>query len=113
MATIDLAQLVTAEQKAAAAQAATMELFRSAIQRHVDTTAQSRRYDSGHALASYIASTNKQWSAEAAAFVTWRDAVWVYAYAELDKVLAAEHEQPTVDAFIGELPVIEWPAAPE
>lgn len=43
------------------------------------------------------------------AFVAWRDAVWTYAYAELDKVLAAEREQPSVEAFIGELPVIAWP----
>lgn len=103
--------IITAEQRAAEAQMATVETFRASIQYHVDQTAQSRRYDSGNSLASYVASTNAAWAAEAQAFVAWRDAVWLYAYAELDKVLAGEREQPSVEEFIGELPVIEWSAS--
>lgn len=98
----------TAAQRAAEARCAAVETFRSAIQHHVDAQAQSRRYDSGNSLASYVASTNEAWAAEAQIFVAWRDAVWLYAYAELDKVMAGEREQPSVDEFIGELPVIEW-----
>jgi len=109
--TIDLSQLITAEMKAAQAQAATVEQFRSAIQAHVDAAAATRLYDSGNSLASYVASTNPAWAAEATAFVAWRDAVWAYAYTELDRVMAGEREQPTVEEFIGELPVIEWPPA--
>jgi hypothetical protein len=109
--TPDASQIITAEQRAAEAQARTVETFRAAIQQHVDTQAQSRRYDSGNSLASYVASTNASWAAEAQAFVAWRDAVWLYAYAELDKVLAGEREQPSVEEFIGELPVIEWSAS--
>ena len=82
--------------------------YRFAIQRHVDAQAQSRRYDSGNSLASYVASTNEIWAAEAQVFVAWRDAVWLYAYAELEKVMAGEREQPSVEEFIGELPPIEW-----
>lgn len=89
--------------------ALTVEDYRLAIQAHVDAAAQSRSYDSGTSLASYVASTNPQWAGEAAAFVAWRDAVWAYAYAELDKVVSAEREQPTIAAFIGELPLIDWP----
>lgn len=85
--------------------------YRLAIQHHVDEAARSRRYDSGNSLASYVTSTNEAWAAEAQAFVAWRDAVWQHAYAELDKVVAGEREQPGVDDFIGELPVIEWPAS--
>lgn len=92
--------------------ALTVDDYRLAIQAHVDATAIVRNYDSGTSLASYVASTNPAWAAEAAVFVAWRDAVWTYAYAELDKVLSAEREQPTIEAFIGELPVIEWPEAP-
>ena len=95
----------------AAGQAALIEAYRLAIQSHVDQVAQSRRYDGGNSLASYVASTNAQWAAEAVAFVAWRDAVWTYSYAELDKVLAEEREQPTIEDFLGELPVIEWPEA--
>lgn len=85
--------------------------FRVAIQSHVDATAQSRRYDSGTSLASYVASSNPAWAAEAQAFVGWRDAVWAYAYAELDTVLAGTRVLPAIEEIIGELPVIEWPEA--
>lgn len=107
--TPDPASIITAEEKAEQARAALIERFRIAIQSHVDETAQSRRYDSGVSLASYVASSNSAWSAEATAFVTWRDAVWVYTYGELDRVLAGEREQPAVGGFIAELPEIEWP----
>jgi len=86
-----------------------VEAFRAAIQSHVDTVATSRRYDSAVSLASYVASNNPVWAAEAQAFVVWRDAVWVYAYAELDKVLNGQRLQPGVGEFISELPAIEWP----
>lgn len=89
--------------------ALTVEDYRIAIQAHVDATAIVGNYDSGTSLASYVASTNPAWAAEAAAFVAWRDSVWAYAYAELDKVLAGQREQPDVEAFIAELPEIEWP----
>lgn len=103
------ATIITATQKEAAAQASVVEQFRSAIQAHVDATARDRSYDSGNSLASYTSSTNPAWAAEATAFVAWRDAVWLYAYAELDKVLAGERPQPTVEAFLAELPGIVWP----
>ena len=83
--------------------------YRRAIQRLIDAHAQSRRYDNGNSLATYATSSNPDWAAEAAAFVAWRDAVWAYAYAEMDKVLAGEREQPSVEDFIGELPQIVWP----
>lgn len=88
----------------------TIEDYRLAIQEHVDAVARARHYDSGVSLASYVASTNPLWSAEAQAFVAWRDAVWAYAYTELDKVMAGERAQPTIAEFIAELPAIEWPA---
>lgn len=89
--------------------ALTADDYRLAIQAHVDAAATAKNYDGGTSLASYVASTNPAWAAEAAAFVAWRDAVWAYAYAELDKVMSAEREQPTIAAFIGELPLIDWP----
>lgn len=85
--------------------------YRHAIQSLVDSHAQSRRYDNGNSLATYVTSSNPDWAAEAQAFVVWRDAVWAYAYAELDKVLSGERAQPNVEAFINELPAIAWPEA--
>lgn len=88
-----------------------IEGFRAAIQQHVDQTAIAKLYDSGNSLATYVSSTVPQWAAEAAAFVAWRDAVWAYAYAEMDKVLGGLRAQPTIEDFLAELPEIEWPDA--
>ena len=107
--TPDPSEIVTAAQKAAAALAAAREAFQIAIQSHVDTEARSRAYNDGNALASYLNSTVEQWAAEAAAFVAWRDAVWVYVYGELAKFEAGERAQPTIESFIAELPTMEWP----
>lgn len=90
----------------------TLDDYRRAVQAHVDATAQERQYDNATSCASYVNSTNPAWAAEASAFVAWRDAVWVYAFAELDKVANGERQQPTVSEFIGELvasvPMV-WP----
>lgn len=83
--------------------------YAAAIQAHVDAAARDRSYHDGVHLASYVASTNVVWAAEAAAFVAWRDAVWAYAYAQLAAVAAEEREQPTVAELVGELPEMEWP----
>ncbi|TPL36760.1 hypothetical protein [Mesorhizobium sp. B2-4-8] len=108
--TPDPSIIINAAQKAAEAQVALLASFQTAIQSLVDQTATSRSYADGNALASYVASTVPAWSAEATAFVAWRDAVWVYVYGELDKVTAGEREIPTVEAFLAELPAIAWPA---
>ncbi|KZE34090.1 hypothetical protein IMF23_04250 [Chelatococcus daeguensis] len=88
----------------------TVDRFRWAIQWHIDTTAQTRNYDSGVTCASYVNSTNPTWAAEATAFTAWRDAVWAYAYAELEKVVNEERPQPTVEDFLAELPPFTWPS---
>ena len=87
-----------------------MKLFEEAIEAHIEATAAERDYSSATRLASYVASTKPAWKAEAEAFVAWRDDVWEYVFAELAKVQAGEREEPTVEAFIAELPAITWPA---
>ncbi|PYE89567.1 hypothetical protein [Phyllobacterium leguminum] len=86
--------------------------YRTAVQSLIDARAAERQYDSGATLASYVSSTVPEWQDEARAFVAWRDAVWAYALTELDKVQAGERQQPTVEAFLAELPAFEWPEAP-
>ena len=88
----------------------TQAMYERAIQRHIDDTARERNYRNGDALASYAPSTVPEWAAEAQAFVAWRDAVWVYAYAELVKVMNGEREQPSIVEFVEELPSIAWPS---
>lgn len=87
-----------------------VDVYRLEIQAMIDAKASERQYDSGATLASYVNSTIEQWAAEAQAFVAWRDAVWLYALAELDKVQKAERDQPSVEDFLDELPAFEWPS---
>jgi hypothetical protein len=87
----------------------TAQDFATAAQSHVDAVAQARGYSNGVALAGYSTSTIPAWAAEAAAFIAWRDAVWIYAYTELAKVQGGQREVPTVAELIEELPTIVWP----
>jgi len=93
-----------------------MRLFEEAIEAHIEATAQAvspntghQRYSSAQSCVSYINSTKPAWKAEAEAFVAWRDDIWEYAFAELAKVQAGERDEPTIEAFIAELPAITWP----
>ena len=87
----------------------TVDDFRRTIQACIDAKAQERGYDGGQTIATYIGSTVAQWAAEAQAFVAWRDAVWVHAYAELEKVQNGIRLPPTPEEFCAELPALEWP----
>jgi hypothetical protein len=87
----------------------TLADYESAIQAIVDATAKEKLFRDGVTLASYVTSTDPAWSAEAQAFVAWRDAVWRYAYAELAKVQTGQREQPTVEDFLAEIDPITWP----
>lgn len=84
----------------------TIDDYRTAVQAHLDATAHARLYTDGNSLATYAASTNPEWAAEAAAFVAWRDAVWSQVY-----VLwaAPPDPAPTIEDLIGGLPQMVWP----
>ncbi len=84
--------------------------YQAAIVAMLDAAAQARRYDNGLSLSTYVASTNPTWAAEAQAYVGWRDAVWAYAYTQLDLVQSGQRAQPTVEALLAELPALTWPA---
>lgn len=85
-----------------------IKAFALAIQRYIDATAKSKDYGDGVLLASYDSSTNATWAAEAQTFIAWRDAVWTYAFGELEKVKSNQRSQPTIAALIEELPQIVW-----
>jgi hypothetical protein len=87
----------------------TIGLYENAIQALIEETAQSRQFRDAATMASYTSSTIPLWSAQATAFVAWRDAVWMYAYEELDKVTTGTRPQPTVSEILDELPKIVWP----
>lgn len=102
--------MIAPEQKQAAAIEAALATYRTAIQSLIDAKAQEKQYDSGATLASYVNSTVAEWAEQAQAFVAWRDAVWVYAFTELEKVQSGEREQPSVEDFLAELPGFDWNA---
>lgn len=83
--------------------------YKVAIERLLDAKAQERRYDSAVSIATYAGSTNTAWSAEAAAFIAWRDAVWFHTYSEMQKVESGQRVQPSVDELLAELPSMTWP----
>ena len=92
---------LTAEQIAAQTEAA----YESGVQAWLDAGAQAWQYESILSAASYVASTNAQFKAEAAALIGWRDAVWTSCYATLNAVLSGTAQMPTsLQTFISTLP---------
>lgn len=87
----------------------TVDDYRIAVEALLDAVARSRRYDNALSISTYVSSTTPQWAVEATAFVAWRDTVWVYAYAELDKMMTSQRPQPLVSDFLAELPSLTWP----
>lgn len=83
--------------------------YKEQLQLVIDLTAQSKDYKDGFACASYATSTNPQWAAEAASFITWRDNVFIYAYDYLEKVQNGQISNPNVEEFIAGIPVMVWP----
>lgn len=87
----------------------TLADYEAAIQAHIDATAGQRGYSSGVSCASYVASTVLAFAAEAAAFIAWRDAVWISVHAQLASVQSGA-PAPTVRGLVAALPAMEWPA---
>lgn len=82
--------------------------FNAALQIHLDNVAKTKLYESSLHCASYAASTNQFWSAESQAFISWRDAVWSYAFTELELIESGDKELPTIQEFIAAAPQINW-----
>lgn len=91
-------------------QAQQVERFRAAIQAHLDAAAVAAGYDDIKTAVTYAEEPAvPKFQAEGQAFRAWRSLVWDYGYAQLDLVLAGEREQPTVEAFLAELPALVLP----
>lgn len=90
--------------------ASIMDTYRRAIDAHVEAQAAAWNYNSAGTLATYIASTNPQWAAEAAAFVAWRDQVWVEALTLFASVQGGAPLPESPAAFIATLPALIHPS---
>ena len=82
--------------------AAQREAISQAIEQMLDQAARARGYRDGPTLASYFASGNKAWAAEAVAFAVWRDKVWETALPMLD-------DGASMAAILKALPDAAWP----
>ncbi len=84
--------------------------FKNALLSYMDRIAQSKLYESALHCASYTSSTIASWKLEAESFVAWRDSVWVYTYAELEKFQNGQRQEITFEEFLPELPAMVWPS---
>ena len=85
--------------------------YEAATQRMLDAAAVAEGFDSISTAISYAEEPAvPKFQAAGRRFRAWRSLVWAYAYDQLALVLAGGREQPTVEAFLLELPVLELPA---
>lgn len=105
---IDWDKVETFEQKNEKRRQAKLIGFRSAIQSHLDSVAQSYGYDGIATAVTYAEEPSvPKFQAEGQAFRAWRSVVWDYSYAELAKFDAGLRPEPSIEEFILELPVLE------
>ena len=77
----------------------------TAVQSHMDATAQSSGYDDIKTACTYADEPAvPKFQSEGQTFRAWRSLVWAYCYAQLDAVTAGERTVPTADVLIAELP---------
>jgi hypothetical protein len=86
-----------------------LSTYMAAVNEYVEMAALSRQYSSAAHLATYVTSTNPDWAAEAAAFVSWRDAVWLAALPALNSAQENGEAPEELSLFIASLPTISWP----
>lgn len=87
----------------------TLADYEAAIAEVVETVARSRSYSSAASCAGYVNSTVPAWAAEAAAFVAWRDAVYLAAFGTVAQAQQGA-PAPRIRDLVAGLPVMEWPA---
>lgn len=76
----------------------------------IESKPKEKGYDNVYTISSYVTSSIVQWKNEADAFVSWRDSVFSYCYAQLADIQNNLRPLPiSVDAFISELPTLTWP----
>lgn len=95
-----LPEPLSQEEIAAMIQAAVINGLQAAI----DNFAKTRNYDNALSAASYAASINPQFKAEALRVVELRDQIWAYAYAELAAVQNGDRDMPiSAEDFVNEV----------
>ena len=91
------------------APALTVADYQAAIDAHVESVAAAKGYKTAASCAGYVSSTIPAWSAEATAFIAWRDQVWLEVYEALAAVQGGA-PAPGLAALVEGLPAMVWPA---
>lgn len=87
--------------------------YKIAVQAHIDAVARAKDYDSGISLAGYKGSPVEAYAADADAFTTWRDPLWLTVFGILAEVQSGAISQPTIPELIAMLPASPWPVTPQ
>lgn len=86
------------------------EMFKFAIQKHMDDAARATGYDDIKTAVTYADEPSvPKFQNEGRAFRSWRSQCWSYGYQEMDKVLGGTRPMPTVEQMISELPALVLP----
>lgn len=80
----------------------------SAVDNYLNTTVQTRGYDSILSACSYVNSTDEIFKAEGEQCLAWRDKVYRKCYDILADVESGKREIPSVEGLLDELPKLEW-----
>ena len=91
----------------------TLDDYKQAIQAHIDAVARANDYDNGVSLAGYKGSAVEAYAADAEAFTTWRDPLWLTVFGILADVQSGAIPQPTIPELIAMLPAPPWPVTPQ
>lgn len=91
-----------------AAQTELLASYTSALDAHIDATAKADRWDNRITCVMRAGYPN-QWQAKGIAFGTWMDTCYALAYQIMADVQAGTRALPTIQEFISEMPVMEWP----
>lgn len=86
-----------------------IEEFTEVLGTFINETAKQKSYSSAVSCASYVNSTNPQWTAEARTFIQWRDIALAYAYDYFNQAQSGEIPNPNINDFIAGVPAISWP----
>jgi hypothetical protein len=86
-----------------------LSTYMTAVNGYVEMVALRRQYSSAAHLATYVTSTNPDWAAEAVAFISWCDSVWLTAMSALNSAQEKGEAPEELYLFIASLPTINWP----
>lgn len=89
--------------------AETIDDYKNAVQAHIDAVARAKDYESGVSLAGYKGSAVEAYAADAEAFTTWRDPLWLTVFGILENVQSSAIPQTTIPELIAMLPAPPWP----